>query len=501
MKCPGCGLYHPNQYERCVSCGASFKEGGNENFEDDANANGGDRAAAVNTMERPRGHSNGDVDELAYDEEKHPHHQRRSKKLGISMQSRLPTMVGALTAVTVLLVSAGATIFFLTKTPDDERLFVKGKKELANGQYAFAVSTLEQAAALRTKDPRVFLALARAYVGVDQVDKAHDAISQAQQLGSGVVEEPQLASDLANYYRQRGKYEKALDLLRPLAKNNIPGKKAELADLDAMYGDEALRTGKLDLALRCWEEVRDLREGSRFSESEARLATIYQKMASSFASKNDDQKALSYLSKLNAIAQNAKNYEMASDLYEKNEKLDLAIDQMRLAIKYSTHNPVYERKLASLLTRRGKELLDAGDTDDFDACMPPGLGSPLADLGIYGGMNNCGTLNPNHPLGCIDQSACNYDENANLDDGSCWYAEENFDCDGNCLVEIDCNEECGGDAVVDECGECEGDNSTCLDCADVPNGNSVLDNCGICDDNPLNDCVQDCLDEWGGDAY
>jgi tetratricopeptide (TPR) repeat protein len=357
MKCPGCGLYHPNQYERCVSCGASFKEGGNDNLGDDAVA-----AAAVNTMEHPRNRADSEPDELAYEEAKHPH-QRRSKKLGISIQSRLPTMVGALTAVTVLLVSAGATIFFLTKTPDEERLFTKGKKELANGQYAFAVSTLEQAAALRTKDPRVFLALARAYVGVDQVDKAHDAISQAQQLGSGVVEEPQLASDLANYYRQRGKYEKALDLLRPLAKNNIPGKKAELADLDAMYGDEALRTGKLDLALRCWEEVRDLREGSRFSESEARLATIYQKMASSFASKNDDQKALSYLSKLNAIAQNAKNYEMASDLYEKNEKLDLAIDQMRLAIKYSTHNPVYERKLAALLTRRGKELLDAGDTD------------------------------------------------------------------------------------------------------------------------------------------
>ncbi|MBX9950569.1 MAG: tetratricopeptide repeat protein [Candidatus Obscuribacterales bacterium] len=359
MKCPSCGLYHPNQYERCVSCGASFKEGGSADF-DDEGAN--DRAAAVNTMERPHERASSDPDELAYEEAKHPH-QRRSKKLGVSMQSRLPTMVGALTAVTVLLVSAGATIFFLTKTPDDERLFVKGKKELANGQYAFAVSTLEQAAALRNKDPRVFLALARAYVGVDQVEKAHDAISQAQQLGSGVVEEPQLASDLANYYRQRGKYEKALDLLRPLAKSNIPGKKAELADLDAMYGDEALRTGKLDLALRCWEEVRDLREGSRFSESEARLATIYQKMASNFASKNDDQKALNYLSKLNAIAQNAKNYEMASDLYEKNEKLDLAIDQMRLAIKYSTHNPVYERKLAALLTRRGKELLDAGDTD------------------------------------------------------------------------------------------------------------------------------------------
>ncbi len=352
MKCPGCGLYHPNQYERCVSCGASFKESGGEGLNEE------EKGAAVETMERPVENP----DELAYEEAK-AHPQRRSKTLGVSIQSRLPTMVGALTAVTVLLVSAGATIFFLTKTPDDERLFTKGKKELSNGQYAFAVATLEQAAALRSKDPRVFLALARAYVGVDQVQKAHDAISQAQQLGSGVVEEPQLASDLANYYRQRGKYEKALDLLRPLAKNNVPGKKAELADLDALYGDEALRTGKIDLALRCWEEVKDLREGSRFGESEARLATIYQKMASNFASKNDDQKALNYLSKLNAIAQNAKNYEMASDLYEKNEKLDLAIDQLRLAIKYSTHNPIYERKLAALLTRRGKELLDAGDTD------------------------------------------------------------------------------------------------------------------------------------------
>lgn len=354
MKCPSCGLYHPNQYDRCVSCGATFKEG-EEHAHDDEHSS---KSSSVETMERPIG----EPDELAYEEAK-THPPRRSKSLGVSMQSRLPTMLGALTAVTVLLVSAGATIFFLTKTPDEERLFVKGKKELANGQYAFAVATLEQAAALRNKDPRVFLALARAYVGVDQVEKAWDAISQAQQLGAGVVEEPQLASDLANYYRQRGKYEKALDLLRPLAKNNVPGKKAELADLDALYGDEALRTGNIDLALRCWEEVRDLREGSRFGEAEARLATIYQKMASNFAAKNDDQKALNYLNKLNAIAQNAKNYEMASDLYEKNEKLDLAIDQLRLAIKYSTHNPVYERKLAALLTRRGKELLDSGDTD------------------------------------------------------------------------------------------------------------------------------------------
>tara|TARA_B100000287_G_scaffold275630_1_gene259614 strand:+ start:2376 stop:8726 length:6351 start_codon:yes stop_codon:yes gene_type:complete len=63
--------------------------------------------------------------------------------------------------------------------------------------------------------------------------------------------------------------------------------------------------------------------------------------------------------------------------------------------------------------------------------------------------------------GCTDSSACNFYETATVDDGSCVYPEENFDCDGNCLVDVDCNGECGGDAVVDECGVCNGDGSSC----------------------------------------
>lgn len=34
--------------------------------------------------------------------------------------------------------------------------------------------------------------------------------------------------------------------------------------------------------------------------------------------------------------------------------------------------------------------IDAGDTTTIDACLPPGLGSILADMGAYGGEENCG---------------------------------------------------------------------------------------------------------------
>ena len=49
-------------------------------------------------------------------------------------------------------------------------------------------------------------------------------------------------------------------------------------------------------------------------------------------------------------------------------------------------------------------------------------------------------------LGCTDSEACNFDASANTDDGSCTYPEENFDCDGNCAIETDCNGVCGGDS-------------------------------------------------------
>jgi hypothetical protein len=57
--------------------------------------------------------------------------------------------------------------------------------------------------------------------------------------------------------------------------------------------------------------------------------------------------------------------------------------------------------------------------------------------------------------------------------------EDECDCDGNFA---DCNGDCSGSAVVDECGVCDGDNSSCEDCCGVPNGDdSTCDGeCGAC---------------------
>ena len=66
-----------------------------------------------------------------------------------------------------------------------------------------------------------------------------------------------------------------------------------------------------------------------------------------------------------------------------------------------------------------------------------------------GAEDECGVCNGDG----IADGAC--DCNGNVDLG-CGCGEDgpldNFDCDGNCIVDVDCNDECGGSAALDECG-------------------------------------------------
>ncbi|MAV65212.1 MAG: hypothetical protein CMG00_08495, partial [Candidatus Marinimicrobia bacterium] len=128
-------------------------------------------------------------------------------------------------------------------------------------------------------------------------------------------------------------------------------------------------------------------------------------------------------------------------------------------------------------------------------------------------------------LGCTDETACNYNPDAVLDDGSCAFEEDcNGVCGGTAVVDcanecggsavVDCANECGGSATVDcsgicggeayedNCGECDADpaNDCTEDCNGVLDGDATEDECGVCDNDPTNDCVEDCNGVFGGDA-
>ena len=88
--------------------------------------------------------------------------------------------------------------------------------------------------------------------------------------------------------------------------------------------------------------------------------------------------------------------------------------------------------------------------------------------------------------GCTDAAACNYDSSATTDDGSCLENDECGVCGGDGIAEGACD--CDGN-VLDECGECGGDGIAdgACDC----DGN-VLDECGECGGDGIADGACDC---------
>ena len=104
--------------------------------------------------------------------------------------------------------------------------------------------------------------------------------------------------------------------------------------------------------------------------------------------------------------------------------------------------------------------------------------------------------------GCTDDTACNYDENA-TDAGECTYAESFYDCDGNCVVDVDCFGVCGGFSEDLGCGcgepaaefnlDCDGNEINC-DQLSNDNCNENNDFCYSNGESCFHTCDVECSD-------
>ena len=86
----------------------------------------------------------------------------------------------------------------------------------------------------------------------------------------------------------------------------------------------------------------------------------------------------------------------------------------------------------------------------------------------------------NYIRDCVDDTCC---KEIWISDGYCDGEDQSWGC--NLLCYPGENNDCGLFIV---------------DCLGVVNGPNFEDDCGQCDDNPRNDCVQDCAGTWGGSA-
>ncbi|MBH76386.1 MAG: hypothetical protein CMP68_04555, partial [Flavobacteriales bacterium] len=93
-------------------------------------------------------------------------------------------------------------------------------------------------------------------------------------------------------------------------------------------------------------------------------------------------------------------------------------------------------------------------------------------------------------FGCTDEIACNYDSDASFDDGSCEFAEEGYDCNGNCLETFTIVVECLCLENENVVFTTELDQSTCTTTEDCYcECINDLDGDGICDEDEVGACT------------
>ena len=94
-------------------------------------------------------------------------------------------------------------------------------------------------------------------------------------------------------------------------------------------------------------------------------------------------------------------------------------------------------------------------------------------------------------IGCVDETACNYNPNATETDDSCIYPAENYNCDGLC----------GGTVVEDACGICGGGETDVINCLSIFNHFTVTNQFKIQQlyPNPFNPVLNITFDiAWSG---
>ena len=110
------------------------------------------------------------------------------------------------------------------------------------------------------------------------------------------------------------------------------------------------------------------------------------------------------------------------------------------------------------------------DTDD-GSCTFPTAANLDCDGNCLNDADADGVCDEDEVLGCTNEMACNYDASATDDDGSCAQNDALGVCGGSCQADADADgicddvDPCVGD--LDACGVCNGDNSSCTGCADA----------------------------------
>lgn len=141
------------------------------------------------------------------------------------------------------------------------------------------------------------------------------------------------------------------------------------------------------------------------------------------------------------------------------------------------------------------ELFDATECELYGLDLTITIATEGEELSTFDDPGSLPFLGDDAVLGCTDDTACNFNTSANVDDASCTYPDTGLDCDGNCLADAD------EDGICDE-NEVAG----CTDDTACNYDSNATDNNGSCTfpedlyGSAYVDCEGNCITDENGNG-
>ncbi|MGD9579893.1 MAG: tetratricopeptide repeat protein [Vampirovibrionia bacterium] len=288
------------------------------------------------------------------------------------MENKSSNMKKVVVILCIVAAIAGALFLWpATSNLTLESMLSKGQEYQKTGRTALALKVYEKAVADFPASYRAHLFLGNALLEADQPDMAKVQFDKAVELSGNSNNKFDAQIAMATMLLADKNYEKAEKLLLSVDEPRPKEVKKALADLYIDWGDvkfadnnQTEAVDKYKLAFKALEEV-DVEAQQKI---ENKLIKTYDDMANFHLTKKELDKAIEVLNDSVSFIDNPSSHIKLAEIYKKQKKMDLAIEQYEKAYDLDTTGTA-ALYLGELLVDKGVDLAQKNKMDEAKECF------------------------------------------------------------------------------------------------------------------------------------
>ncbi len=254
---------------------------------------------------------------------------------------------------------------FRFRTADQGDMLLRGNWYIKQGKAALAVKEFEQLTRRHRDNYEAHLALGKAYMEVDEEEKAAKEFRIASRLRAKNPKESGAHVALSRMMIAQGNYQDAERQLFQAYKAREQNKKdpellMAMVDLYEDWGDYYMEKDAPDYEkafLKYSAGLRYVRTYNQQKPLQEKLVRTADHLSGQYDNNKDYNKAIAVLKRALQYDPSADNHIKVAEMYEKKEDLDKAIDWYRKA--YELDPRIISLKLSNMLMKKGRELNEA----------------------------------------------------------------------------------------------------------------------------------------------